>query len=80
MLTLYKLFATPDEVRRMEEEYRAGGMGYGNFKQRLFEAIWSTSPPCAPAAPTGPQPDYVDDVLRDGARRANETAGSRWTG
>ena len=40
ILALYRLFATPAEVAQMEAEFRAGGVGYGHFKQRLFEAMW----------------------------------------
>ena len=30
----------PRKSRAMEEEFRAGGVGYGDFKKRLFGAIW----------------------------------------
>lgn len=39
IIELYRLVAGPDEVRRMRDDFRAGGIGYGEFKQRLFEAI-----------------------------------------
>jgi len=29
-----------EEVKAMEERFRAGGEGYGNFKKELFAAIW----------------------------------------
>ena len=75
LVTLYKLFATPDEVRRMEDEHRAGGVGYGDFKKRLFEAMWEHFAPMrARREEILARPDYVEDVLRDGARRANEIA------
>ena len=75
VIALYKLFAPADEVRRMEDEHRAGGVGYGTFKQRLFEAIWEYFAPLrAKREEILARPDYVEDVLRDGARRANEIA------
>jgi tryptophanyl-tRNA synthetase len=75
LVTLYKLFASPDEVRRMEDEHRAGGVGYGTFKQRLFEAMWEHfAPQRARREEILARPDYVENVLRDGARRANEIA------
>lgn len=40
VVALYRLVAPKDEVRRMEDEHRAGGIGYGDFKKRLFEAMW----------------------------------------
>src|SRR5215471_108140 len=39
IVSLYRLFATPDEVGSMEDDFRAGGIGYGEFKNRLFEII-----------------------------------------
>ncbi|MCB0325656.1 MAG: tryptophan--tRNA ligase, partial [Bdellovibrionales bacterium] len=36
---LYRLFATTDEQAALAARYRAGGMGYGDAKQALFEAV-----------------------------------------
>jgi tryptophanyl-tRNA synthetase len=75
ILALYRLFATPDEVRQMEEEFRAGGVGYGHFKQRLFEAIWEYFAPMrARREEVLRDSGYVDEVLRRGASRAREVA------
>jgi tryptophanyl-tRNA synthetase len=35
---LYKLFATPEQQVQLAGRYRAGGMGYGEAKQLLYEA------------------------------------------
>jgi tryptophanyl-tRNA synthetase len=35
---LYKLFATPEQQEELAGRYRAGGMGYGEAKQLLYEA------------------------------------------
>jgi tryptophanyl-tRNA synthetase len=35
---LYKLFATPEQQEQLAGRYRAGGMGYGEAKQLLYEA------------------------------------------
>jgi len=76
VVALYRLFASKDEVRRMEDEHRAGGIGYGDFKQRLFEAMWDHFAPMrARRAELLARPGDVDDVLADGARRAREVAG-----
>jgi tryptophanyl-tRNA synthetase len=75
VLALYRLFASADDVRRMEDEFRAGGTGYGDFKKRLFEAIMDHFGPMrARRAELERNPDYVDQVLRDGAARAREVA------
>ena len=76
VVALYRLFASKDEVRRMEDEHRAGGIGYGDFKQRLFEAMWDHFAPMrARRAELLARPGDVDDVLADGARRAREVGG-----
>ncbi|HEV7587222.1 MAG TPA: tryptophan--tRNA ligase [Longimicrobium sp.] len=76
VVALYKLFAPKDEVRRMENEHRTGGIGYGDFKQRLFEALWEYFAPMrARREELLARPGDVDDVLADGARRAREVAG-----
>ncbi len=75
IVALYRLFATPEEVRRMEGEFRAGGVGYGHFKQRLFEAMWEHFAPMrARREEILADPGYVDRVLRRGAERAREVA------
>jgi tryptophanyl-tRNA synthetase len=76
VVALYKLFASKDEVRAMEDEHRAGGVGYGTFKQRLFEAIWAHFAPMrARREELLARPGDVDDILADGARRAREIGG-----
>jgi tryptophanyl-tRNA synthetase len=73
VVALYRLFAPKEEVARMEEEHRAGGVGYGTFKQRLFEAMWEHFAPMrARRAELLARPGYVDEVLADGARRARD--------
>lgn len=75
VIALYRLFASKDEVRRMEDEFRAGGIGYGEFKKRLFEAMMDYFGPMrARRAELERNPDYVDEVLRAGADRAREVA------
>jgi len=72
---LYRLFASPEEVAAMEADFRAGGVGYGTFKQRLFEAVWEHFAPArARRAEIERDPGYVDGVLREGAERAGALA------
>ena len=75
IISLYRLFATADAVASMEDDFRAGGIGYGEFKKRLFEVIWESFAPMRQRraeleADTG----YVDHVLTEGASRAQEVA------
>jgi tryptophanyl-tRNA synthetase len=39
LFNLFRLFAAPDELAEVEGRYRAGGIGYGEVKSRLAEAM-----------------------------------------
>jgi len=72
---LYKLVAGDAEVARMEAEFRAGGVGYGEFKKRLFAALWEYFAAArARRSELERDVDYVDRVLREGAGRARAVA------
>ncbi len=75
LIQLYSLVASSDEVKKMEACFRAGGQGYGHYKQQVFEKLRDHFAPMREkreklAADT----DYVDGVLEDGAKRAGEKA------
>ncbi len=75
IIDLYRLFATPEQVEQMKDEFRAGGVGYGHFKQRLFEVIWEYYAPMrARRDEILARPGYVDEVLEEGARKARAVA------
>jgi tryptophanyl-tRNA synthetase len=40
ILGIYRHVASPTEYITMEAEFQNGGIGYGDFKTRLFEAVW----------------------------------------
>ena len=72
---LYKLFASEADVAQMEADFHAGGTGYGEFKKRLFGAVWETFAPArARRSELDRDAAYVDAVLRDGAGRAKAVA------
>ena len=72
---LYKLVAADAEVAQMEAEFRAGGVGYGEFKKRLFAALWDYFAPArARRSELERDLEYVDRVLREGAARARAVA------
>ena len=75
IVQLYRLIASPAEVARMEDEFRAGGVGYGEFKRRLFEALdaYFTSFRTRREA-LARDPGTADYVLQDGATRARAVA------
>ncbi|MDF1658049.1 MAG: tryptophan--tRNA ligase [Verrucomicrobiales bacterium] len=75
IVQLYQLFATTEQVSEMEDSFRAGGEGYGYYKQALFESIRDHFAPMrekreALLQDTG----YVEDVLAEGAKKAREQA------
>jgi tryptophanyl-tRNA synthetase len=76
VFTLYRLFATPEQQSALAERYRAGGMGYGEAKQALFEIAWDHF---AAARARRDQlvanPDTVHEILREGTRKARTKAG-----
>lgn len=75
IVALYRLFASADEVAAMEADFRAGGVGYGDFKKRLFVAIWEYFAEARQRrAELEKDPSYVDTVLRAGAEKARPIA------
>ena len=75
ILALYRLVASPEDAARMEDEFRAGGVGYGDFKKRLFGALWEYFAPMrARRAEILAEKSYLDDVLAHGARQARAAA------
>ena len=40
ILDLYRFFASESDQAQMRVDFAAGGFGYGDFKQRLFDAYW----------------------------------------
>jgi tryptophanyl-tRNA synthetase len=75
ILALYKLVASPNDYAQMESEFQAGGVGYGDFKKRLFAALWEYFEPMRRRRKELlADPGYVEMVLRDGRIRANQVA------
>jgi tryptophanyl-tRNA synthetase len=71
ILALYQLVASADRVAAMEERFRAGGEGYGVFKQELFEAVWDFFGEArAKRAELEADETFVDKVLEHGAEKA----------
>jgi tryptophanyl-tRNA synthetase len=75
VLELYQLFATEDEMAQMIQDYQAGSIGYGDAKKRLLgkiDAFFAGA--CEKREELLQHPDRVEDVLREGARRARAVA------
>ena len=73
LFTLYKLFASPDQQMALAARYRAGGMGYGEAKQALFEIAWEHFALARERREKlAADPATVEDILRAGAVRARQ--------
>ncbi|OPX27646.1 MAG: tryptophan--tRNA ligase [Candidatus Cloacimonas sp. 4484_143] len=73
IFSLYKLFASKDQQLELRKKYLAGGMGWGHAKQYLFEIMDETLAPIREKyTELINDKSYIDDVLKDGADRANE--------
>ena len=83
---LYKLFATPEEVAQMAASFRAGNYGYGHAKKALLAAYHRLFDPFKERREQlAKDPDALEDILQDGAKRARgrrahdgEGAQGRW--
>jgi len=76
VFALYSLFAAPQDVAQMEGEFRAGGVGYGDFKKRLFETVWEYFRPMRERRDALLRDrGAVHEILRSGGKRAGEIAG-----
>ena len=72
---LYKLFATEEEAKDMADHFRAGNYGYGTAKKALWDIFERTIGPFREKREKlAADPDYVEDVLRAGAKKARSEA------
>jgi tryptophanyl-tRNA synthetase len=72
---LLKLMAPPSEWPPLDESWRAGGKGYGEYKKKLLEYFHATfDGPRARREQLLKDPAELERLLQDGARRARELA------
>ncbi len=72
---LYSLVASKNETAAMREQFLKGGIGYGDFKKELFEKLWGYFAPMRKRREEILADEaYIDNVLENGATRANEIA------
>jgi len=75
VFTLYKIFATSEEQDTLAARYRAGGLGYGDAKQILFEKADDYFAAARERRTQLEQNlDEAEDVLQAGAKQAREKA------
>lgn len=71
VFSLIKLFADKEHREAIAQKYKDGGYGYGHAKQDLLELIEEFFAEArARRKELEKRPDYVRDVLRNGAKRA----------
>jgi tryptophanyl-tRNA synthetase len=72
---LYSLVASKNEIATMREKFLKGGTGYGDFKKELFEKLGEYFAPMRKRREEILADEvYIDNVLENGATRANEIA------
>jgi tryptophanyl-tRNA synthetase len=75
VFTLYGLFASPEEKATMAADYRAGKIGYGQAKKVLKVRIEEYFAPFRDKRKElAKDPDRVEDILQDGAKKARAEA------
>jgi len=75
VFALLRLLASPEETQEWAERYRKGPLAYVEVKRRLFELFEERfAEPRRRRAELAADPSYVEDVLRDGGRKARAVA------
>lgn len=75
VFALYKLFASAKEQEELAYRYRAGGMGWGEAKQQLFEKMNQIiSPLREKYDQLMAHPEQIDAILAEGGKKAREIA------
>lgn len=67
----------PEKVVQFEREFASGGLKFSELKEAVAQGIYSVlSPIQAKRQRLEADPDYVDRVMEDGAKRARKIAGA----
>ena len=75
IIDLFNLVGSTEDVELMKSDFLKGGIGYGDFKKRLFEAFWDYFQPMRQTRDELLEDlNYVDNVLKAGAEKAREAA------
>ena len=75
VMRLYRLLASDEQIQTMEAAYRAGGYGFGNAKQALYELILEKfATPRERYNYYMEHLDELDAILKEGAAKAHRVA------
>lgn len=73
VFALYRLFASPEEKAGMADEYRKGGLGYGDVKKALLAKINETFEPYQKKrAELAANPKKVEKILEEGSEKVRK--------
>ena len=76
LYAILKLFCSEEEQAYWADRFRSGGLGYREVKQVIFDMYMRTFWPLrARRLELENQPEYIDEVLCQGAEKARKTAG-----
>ncbi len=78
IFSLYRNFATAEQVENLRQRYLAGGMGWGHAKQELFEVMNAHLAPLRERY-TGliAEPEKITHILEVGSAKARELAAKK---
>ena len=75
LYAILKMFCTDQEQMSWADRFRAGGLGYGEVKQAIFDMYMRKFGDMrARRRELDSQPEYVDEVLRQGAEKVRKIA------
>lgn len=75
VFTLYKLFASAHQQEELAREYRAGGMGWGHAKAKLFDIMENTLAPLrSKYEELMAKPDEIYQLLGEGRAKIHKIA------
>lgn len=75
VMAMLRLMASTTEIAEWENRYRAGGLGYGEVKKRVFELyLESLGPARKKYEELSRHPEEIERVLADGAAKARAVA------
>ena len=77
VFNFHQLFANPN-LEALKAQYLEGSIGYGEAKKQLFEMVWEYFRPARERREKFlNSPDYVQEVLSQGAKRARALASEK---
>ncbi len=75
LFELYSLFASPEQIKALDDTYRKGGFGYGGIKKELVTLADNYFADArARREELAAKPEMVRQILADGAARARKKA------